>query len=308
MTIVRPAQPTEIPALTEYSGDGERNAATAGYLTSLLESGCTKPEWCLVAEEPGAGLVGNVVLWTAPGHPEPIDIVLLDATDASVGGRLLERAGELARSLGAQRQGHCWDSPAQAPQFQRDPQLRAQLLADAGFAVDRDGERFAWRTADGMPELDPRLTWRPLTELGEAPFVDLLEDILANTADALLRAAVAEQGLRKAAEAHFRECLEYDHQPHWYEIGYDPDGTAAALSLPARNAAFPIIGMVGVATAHRGKGYATSVVARGTHLLAISGATEIRGDCDRSNVAMVKAFARCGYQNFANRRMYSRAL
>ena len=39
------------------------------------------------------------------------------------------------------------------------------------------------------------------------------------------------------------------------------------------------------------------------HLLA-SGATEIQGDCDRDNAAMVKAFERAGYEQFARRRTY----
>jgi len=66
--------------------------------------------------------------------------------------------------------------------------------------------------------------------------------------------------------------------------------------------------MVGVATGHRGKGYATAVVARGTQILVAGGATEIRGDCDAANIAMFKAFQRCGYANFANRKMFRRPL
>ena len=56
--------------------DAERIAATGTYLTDRLSKGCTRPEWCLVAEDDGR-LVGSVVLWTMPGNEMPIDVALL---------------------------------------------------------------------------------------------------------------------------------------------------------------------------------------------------------------------------------------
>ena len=80
MLTFRTACPGELPALTTYPDDDERNAATAAYLSGLLASGCTRPEWCLVAERDGR-LIGNVVLWTMPGRTVPMDIVLLEPGD-----------------------------------------------------------------------------------------------------------------------------------------------------------------------------------------------------------------------------------
>ncbi|MBV1850792.1 GNAT family N-acetyltransferase [Catellatospora tritici] len=308
MTLIRPARPAEIPALCVVDGDDERNAATAAYLMRLLEAGCTCADWCLVAEADDGRLAGSVVLWAPPGGATPVDFVLFEPGDTHVGKALLDAAGALARALGAATRGHVLDTPGQAPQFQRDPQLRQELLAAAGFGVERDGRRYLWQAGDSAPFPTPDLSWRNLAEVGEGPFVDLLEDVLEDTADALLRAEVARHGQRDAAARHFKDCLQYEHQPQWYEVGYAPDGSPAALSLPARTAASAIISMVGVSKAHRGKGYAAAVVARGTQILAGAGATEIRGDCDAANIAMTKAFERCGYTNFANRRMFRRAL
>ncbi|MEF2528543.1 MULTISPECIES: GNAT family N-acetyltransferase [Streptomyces] len=80
------------------------------------------------------------------------------------------------------------------------------------------------------------------------------------------------------------------------------------ISLPAQNPLVAVIGFVGVAPAHRGKGYAAAAVVRGTRILAAHGATEIRGDCDAANAAMAKAFLRAGYRVVANRREFSRPL
>jgi hypothetical protein len=57
-----------------------------------------------------------------------------------------------------------------------------------------------------------------------------------------------------------------------------------------------------------GEGLAPRLVRRGTEQLLESGATEIRGDCDLDNVAMVKAFERAGYEQFARRRTYRREI
>ncbi|NUT01947.1 MAG: mycothiol acetyltransferase [Hamadaea sp.] len=307
MLTIRPARPDELPALTTFPNDDERNAATSAYLAGLLERDCTRPEWCLVAERDGA-LIGNVVLWTVPGRTVPMDIVLLEPGDPATGQELLAHAADLARSLGAQNQGHVLDTPAQAPQFQRDPQLRETLLAAAGFTVARDGCRFLWTAGDPMPAQDTRLRWRSLADLGQEPFVELLADSFADTKDSIWQAEIAEHGLREAAERNLADMLEMDHEPGWFEIGYDERDQPVAASLPARTPSSAVIGLVAVARAGRGRGYATSVVARGTQLLVAAGNTEIRGDCDAGNIAMFKAFQRAGYRNFANRKMFSRPL
>ncbi|MEO3742886.1 GNAT family N-acetyltransferase [Plantactinospora sp. B5E13] len=307
MLTIRPARPEELPALTAYPNDDERNAATAAYLAGLLDSGCTQPGWCLVAERDGA-LVGNVVLWTVPGSPTPMDLVLWEPGDDQTGAALLARAAELARSLDARTQGHVLDTPSQAPQFQRDPQRREQLLAGHGFSVVRDGCRFLWQTGAPLPAQDERLHWRSLAELDEEPFVALLADAFSDTRDSIFLAEIASHGLRGAAERNLADMLEMDHKPEWFEIGYDREDRPVAVSLPARTPSSAVIGLVAVATAGRGHGYATAVVARGTRILIADGATEIRGDCDAGNIAMFKAFQRAGYRNFASRRMFSRPL
>ncbi|MFD7308213.1 GNAT family N-acetyltransferase [Promicromonospora sp. NPDC059942] len=304
---IRPARPEELPALTTHPDDDERNGATADYLAGLLDNGCTRPDWCLVAERDGE-LVGNVVLWTIPGRSVPMDLVLFEPGDDETAAALLAHAAELARSLGADTQGHVLDAPSQAPQFQADPQRREQLLATQGFAVTRDGHRFLRADGDPLPVQDDRLRWRSLAELGEEPFVDLLAETFTDTKDSIFLAEVAEHGLRGAAERNLAEMRELDHEPGWFEIGYDEQDRPVAVSLPARTASSAVIGLIAVAPAGRGHGYATAAVARGTQVLVEAGATEIRGDCDAGNVAMFKAFQRAGYRNFADRKMFSRPL
>ncbi|MEV0651147.1 mycothiol acetyltransferase [Phytomonospora sp. NPDC050363] len=310
MTDIRTARAAELPRLTTLDGQGERNDATAAYLTDLLAKGCTRPEWCFVAEDGDGKLIGNIVLWSRPGGEVPSDFVLFEApwNDRELALRILRHGFAAAKGLGAEKIGHVLDGPAQGPQWQFEPETRVSLYTEAGLRPARDGRRFQWLAGSELPAQDPRLTWRSLSELGEKPFVDLLERILADTADSLLLEDVAELGLRGAAELILKDMSDMEHEPEWFELGYDESGDVAVVSLPARNPSYPVIGFVGVSPGHRGKGYSASVVARGTQILIANGATEIRGDCDAGNVAMYKGFESAGYVNFASRREFSGAI
>ncbi|WP_405403744.1 GNAT family N-acetyltransferase [Streptomyces sp. NBC_01104] len=309
---IRIARPDELPSLVEYSGQPERNAGTAAYLTDLLAKKCTRPEWCLVAEDEAGRLTAATALWTLPGNDIPMALVLLetpwDEPGLATGLALLAEAAALADSLGATELEHVTDSPTQPPQYQAEPERRTELLRLAGFEHARDGRRFRRRTGAELTAHDDRLTWHSLPSLGREPFIALLAEAIPTSADAQLAARVARHGARRAAESLFADMEEFSHDPSWWELGYAPDGTPAALSLPARNPSIAVIGLVAVSPACRGNGYATAVVARGTRLLVEAGAEEIRGDCDAANTAMIMAFERAGYENFADRQEFTRRL
>jgi RimJ/RimL family protein N-acetyltransferase len=305
VTVIRTARPGEIPVEAHVDGDADRGESIRQYLTQLMEQGCTRPEWCFVAES-GGRPVASAVLWTLPGGSVPSDLVLVEAPwddpALAVGVRLLDEVVGFARSAGADELGHVVDRPVQPPQFQHHPDRHEGLVRRAGFTLARDGRRFRWQAGAELPPQDDRLHFRSMAEIGPEPFVDLLAELLPDTADAWLADDVARYGPRQAAQRLFDKSLQLQHEPEWYEIGYDADGSPAVVSLPARSPSFAVIGFVGVAPGHRGRGYSSSVVARGTHILVQHGATEIRGDCDAANVAMVKGFERARYHLFAERR------
>jgi ribosomal protein S18 acetylase RimI-like enzyme len=99
-----------------------------------------------------------------------------------------------------------------------------------------------------------------------------------------------------------------EHLPEWWELAYTDDGALAGVIMAARNPSSAVIAFIGVVPEQRGRGLAQRLVRRGTEQLLESGADEIRGDCDLDNVGMVKAFERAGYEQFARRRSYQRAI
>ncbi|MFC8797770.1 GNAT family N-acetyltransferase [Promicromonospora sp. NPDC057138] len=287
----------------------EKAASLRAYVDAQLEAGSIRPEWCFVAERDGAQL-GRAALYALPGADVPASIALLETSweDADAGPEVLRLVAARARDLGAAALEYALDTPPSAPRFQFHPAEQEAALRAAGFRLLRDGMRWRWTTDAPVPPQDDRLTFRPLPEIGRETFVDVLGRTMEGTADADLADGVAAHGLHGAGEWIFDLMAKFDHRDEWYEIGFAPDGSPAAVSMPARNPSEAVIGHVGVVPEHRRRGYATAVVARGVAVLAAAGATSVVGDCDAANTGIARAFAANGFDNFVNRREFGRSL
>jgi ribosomal protein S18 acetylase RimI-like enzyme len=280
------------------------------YLESLLQHGSTKPSWCVVGLE-GGEPVARAAFWALPGHPVPTDLVLIGVdwseSDLSAGRALLARLDELAGELGADALAHSVDSPPGAPQYQENEDARIRLLEESGYELLRDGLR--WRySGSSAQEASPTLAFRALPEVGEDAFVDALASTYEGTRDSWITRSIDEHGTLGAARADFLDYQAMEHLPEWWELAYADDGALAGVIMAARNPSSAVIAYVGVVPEQRGRGLARELTRRGTEQLLESGAEEIRGDCDLDNVGMVKAFERAGYERFARRRSYQRAI
>jgi ribosomal protein S18 acetylase RimI-like enzyme len=280
------------------------------YAESLVRQRHTRPDWCVLGLDAGVP-VARGAFWALPGQPVPTDTVLIETdwsdADLSAGHALLARMHELAGELGADGLSHSVDSPPAAPQYQEDEDARIRLLEGSGYELLRDGLRWRYSASpEAMPR--PSLAFRSLPEVGEDAFVEAIASTYEGTRDSWLSRNVEERGLLGAARADYTDYQGMDYLPDWWELAYAEDGALVGAMMAARNPSAAVIAYVGVVPAQRGRGLAQQLVRRGTELLVESGATEIRGDCDRANIGMVKAFERAGYDEFARRRTYHRAI
>jgi RimJ/RimL family protein N-acetyltransferase len=275
----------------------------AAYLETLLAQRCTRPEWFV------ADGGSRAVLWSLPGGEVPSHVVLLETDwndpELRAGRALMMLVHEHAARLGARELGYTIDSPPVAPQYQERPEARIALLEATGYELVRDGLR--WLLTDVPPSAEGPLTFRTLPEVGEDAFVDAIAATFEGTPDAELTLDVEQHGAREAARRYLEDHKALEHRPEWFELGYAGDGLAGVI-MGARNPTSAVIAYVGVVPSQRGRGFAAHLVRRGTQRLAAAGATEVRGDCDRDNVAMAKAFERAGYVQFARRRSFRHSL
>jgi RimJ/RimL family protein N-acetyltransferase len=281
------------------------------YAASLVQQGSTRAEWCLVGLDAGRP-VARGALWALPEHPVPTDIVLIDAEwsepDLAGGRELLNELHELARTFGADVLSHSVDAPPNPPQYQENEADRVRLLERSGYRLLRDGLR--WRNSRTSPNAvaDPSLEFRSLSDVGDDAFVEAIAATYEGTRDSWIIRNVNERGRLSAARSDFGDYQEMEHRPEWWELAYAEDGSLVGVIMAARNPSSAVIAYVGIVPAHRGRGLSSVLVRRGTEHLLASGAHDIRGDCDRDNPAMVKAFERAGFERFARRRTFERRL
>jgi RimJ/RimL family protein N-acetyltransferase len=277
-----------------------RVSTQQAYLKTLLEQRCTRPEWMVADGD------SRAVLWTSPGGEAPSHVVLIETDWGDrhlVAGRaLMARVHELAARLGAEELAHTVDSPPVPPQLQEHPEARIALLEATGYELVRDGLRWLHAAPAATTDEGP-LTFRALPEVGEAAFVDAIAATFQGTPDAELTLEVERHGATEAARRYLEDHEALEHRPEWFELGYAGDELAGVI-MGARNPTSAVIAYVGVVPDQRGRGFAAPLVRRGTQRLAAAGATEVRGDCDRDNVAMARAFERAGYARFARRRSF----
>jgi RimJ/RimL family protein N-acetyltransferase len=281
------------------------------YAESLLEQGRTRLDWCVLALDDGVP-VARAAFWAGPGDSGPTDLVLIAADwsdeELAAGHELLARMHELGAAQGAEHLSHSIDSPPNTPQFQEEEGARARLLEEAGYELLRDGLRWRFQASSWSgPAWEHSLVFRPLPEVGEKAFVETIAATFEGTPDTWLNENIAEHGLLGAAQEDFEQMKAMDHQPEWFELAYTEGGDLAGVIIAAGSAP-AVIAYVGVVPEQRGRGLAQQLVRRGTERLLDTGVDEIRGDCDRENIPMVKAFQRAGYEQFARRRTYRRAV
>jgi ribosomal protein S18 acetylase RimI-like enzyme len=257
--------------------------------------------------------VARAALWAMPDEAVPTDVVMIDADwndrELAGGHALVTRVHELAAALGAHELRHHVDSPPGAPQYQEHDSARVRLLTEAGYELLRDGLRWLY-TASPTREPSPEssLAFRGLPEVGEEAFVEALAATYEGTRDSWLTRGIQERGLLGAARSDFLDYQDLEYLPEWWELAYAEGGALAGVIMAARNPGSAVVAYVGVVPQQRGRGLAAQLVRRGTGQLVDSGASEVRGDCDRENVPMVKAFQRAGYEEIARRRSYQRTL
>jgi RimJ/RimL family protein N-acetyltransferase len=306
------AEQATMDAFLSVSAASRYQAELRAYAGSLLEKRCTKPAWCVIALEEDVP-VARAALWSPPDQAVPTDTVMIEADwsdeDLSAGRAVLERVHELAGDLGADVLSHSVDSPPESPQYQENEDARIRLLTESGYHLVRDGLRWRYTTSSSPAEMQEHsLRYRPLPEVGEDAFIEAIASTYQGTRDSWINQTIEEQGMDGAERSDFRGLQGMEYRPEWWELAYEEGGALAGVIMAARNPSAAVIAYVGVVPEQRRRGLAPQLVRRGTERLLESGADEIRGDCDRDSIGMVKAFERAGYEQFARRRKYQRSV
>ena len=255
----------------------------------LVKLGQYRPEWTWVALRDDR-VVARAAWWAGPQDDKPIALDWLDFDDGESGA-----AVEILRQAGIEAE-YCLLLP---PHWRADPvvrkagEARIEVAERAGMRLFVERFRYTWTPADGLPERPGRLRFEP--EPDDATIFDVLRRIAHGSLDAHERRAMARGGPDAAARGEL-EFLRWMPSPReWWRLAYTVDGALVGLTVPGRNYAGPVIGIVGVLPEQRGHGYSYDLLLEATHLLVANGAEQITAQTDTTNTPMAATFARAGY-------------
>ncbi|MFC4853754.1 GNAT family N-acetyltransferase [Actinophytocola glycyrrhizae] len=248
-----------------------------------------RPEWTWVALRDG-DVVARAAWWGGPDDEAPIALDWLDfadgADDAAVD--LLKQA-----RFGVE---YCLLVPPgwrDKPAVRTAAQARIDVARRAGMAPFVERLRYRWTPEHGLPPRPGRLVYRP--EPDDERILDVLRRIVVGSLDAHEQRTRDSDGVDAAARDEL-EFLNWMPSPReWWRVAYTPDGEPVGLTVPGRNYANPVIGIIGVVPEQRGHGYAYDLLVEATHLLVESGADEVVAETDTTNTPMAATFARAGY-------------
>jgi RimJ/RimL family protein N-acetyltransferase len=291
----------------------EHVADTAKYLQRLFDTGCSRLDWCFIAE-PGGERAARLALWSLPGIDKPLDFVLLNADwRAAAAMALLHHIEALFRSAGCETIGHCLDIPPREPQWQTEPAARQGLLQQAGYKRVRHTVRYRLVTPPAGDEPTTNIELAPLSPVDEDLLLSLVAEVASESHDQLDRDGCAEHGATEHARLLLEDLREMRVDEGWWRIAWERGangqrGAAVGFILPAASADMGTIGYVGIRPAYRGRRLVDALLRYTARVLAQAGLPKIIADTDRSNLPMARAFERNGWNTFGERLEWKKRL
>ncbi len=298
-------------------------ADTELYLRRLFDTGCSRLDWCFIAET-HVGEKARIALWSSPESEKPRDFVLLNAdwrnSEVGVGSpatALLRHIEDYFRSMGAESIGHCQDVPPREPQWQTAQTARQQLLERYGYEAVRHTLRYRFdERRVGQHETEgsiAKVELVPITASDEALLVSLVAEVASASHDQLDRDGCAEHGAREHARRLIQDLRDMRIDAGWWRIAYEQRadgkfGDAVGFILPAASADMGTIGYVGVRPAYRGKQHIDALHDYASKVLANAKFPRVIADTDVTNVPMSRAFERNGWSQFGERIEWSKKL
>ncbi len=246
-----------------------------------------RPAWTWVALR-GDRVVARAAWWGGPTDDAPCCLDWFDLSEPAAGVALLRAAGLRYEYYLPLPPG--WRN---LPAVRAAAQLRIDAAIGSGMRPLVERFHYRWTPANGLPPRPGRLRYEP--EPDDAVILDALRRMEHGSLDAHSRAAIAAHGIDEAAKEDLKTLHWFPSPRDWWRLAYTPGGELVGLTIPARNYADPVVGLIGVVPEQRGHGYGYDLLVECTHLLVEAGADRVVAATDQTNTPMAAAFARAGY-------------
>jgi ribosomal protein S18 acetylase RimI-like enzyme len=307
---IRNAVESDLDTIHTLIADQSINTVTRERYDEYLGVGYYRHTWTWVVEQDGR-IIALAVWWGMPqfDHPFSIDGLYYagDGDPVPVWAELIRHALDSIPAEAEQPEYHIFvpNGWREKPEVVAALEPRLAAAAQAGLSALTERLRYEWLPAYGLPVRSNRLRFEPADD--EA-FLQVFVRVIEGSLDAATARAVARGGAEASAKEDLDIYREMPGERDWWRLAYDEAGELVGFVVPSANNGGPVIGYVGVLPEHRGHGYADDLLAEGTHLLAETGAEQIRADTDLTNRPMAASFERLGYRNHSIRMVASRPI
>jgi len=289
---VRAIRSDELPAFCAINDDGWLEEIIAGFWKG--KDGFSKPEWCFLLED-GDRAIGRVLFFHLPSSPDSLILFGLhldwQGDAASAGRALLNEALERIKEPGVLRvERHVYDI------YSKDIAKERAVYEAAGFRCVQDKKRYVWKVTDEPVPVPNRLTFRPMTETGEASFVEAIRLVSRQSLDREDREDLARFGEDEHARRYLDQLKDTGFRADRFQLAYLPGGELCGLVAPCRlDDEEGGINYIGVVPEHRGNGYGHDLVLKANAVLQPDGYRRVVAETDTTNVQLHGHLERAGY-------------
>ncbi|MBU5590169.1 hypothetical protein KQI89_00165 [Clostridium sp. MSJ-4] len=257
-------------------------------LSSWLEKGITRLDWCFVIEDNNKFL-GRIIYGVFDDDLDILNIDFIDAPKEAMEKLLCHSVKEMGLKGFSKIINHLYSDKNNFKEYK-------DILLKIGFKITQEKRSFTW-TQNYIKESSKRLIFKSLEDTGQMEYIEAIKEVTEGTLDEDDLSSIKEIGYKKAAEKYFNELKDIDFNKKWWKLAYTGDNDLLGLVVPQRfNEDTGAINYIGVVPKRRGNGYINDLLIEGTRILSENNITKIIADIDVKNFPLEKALMDQGYK------------
>ncbi|WP_032121172.1 hypothetical protein [Clostridium amazonitimonense] len=257
-------------------------------LSSWLEKGITRLDWCFVIEDNNKFL-GRIIYGVFDDDLDILNIDFIDAPKEAMEKLLCHSVKEMGLKGFNKIINHLYSDKNNFKEYK-------DILLKIGFKITQEKRSFTW-TQNYIKESSKRLIFKSLEDTGQMEYIEAIKEVTEGTLDEEDLSSIKEIGHKKAAEKYFNELKDIDFNKKWWKLAYTKDNDLLGLVVPQRfNEDTGAINYIGVVPKRRGNGYINDLLIEGTRILSENNIKKIIADIDVKNFPLEKALMDQGYK------------
>jgi len=280
--------------IKEFTSLNKNSAQFEKAVKNLWNNGLSFPNWCFTIAQEGK-IVGRVGYWAPADNHKEVRIFGLSLPWQSdnlfqIGQELLKESFKTMQDYGVEYIDSQLDSSEEDIFV-----LSQKLYKHVGLNQIQAKKRYKLDISEYDYTGNNRLNYRPLKEMEEDYFIDIIKEVTKGTFDKEDKLNIEKDGEYEAAKKHYCSLKSIDYSPDNWFIAYHNKELVGLVIPQHLNGDLGTINYIGVIPAKRGNGYVTDLLDKGIKNLIKRDINEIIADIDIENYPMEEALLKMGF-------------